>query len=115
MLTIVTEKRANGRRMIYLVLEPQDIDHIKMGEPVAGDTSRVEGHDILICFAPDGERFKNMIAAELRALDPEQPSDSAMLNFGQLLKTIQQYPEVRRPVKAGPGRDLRQDVDKKTN
>lgn len=105
MLNIVTDKRPNGRATLILLLEPQDLDHIRTGQVVSADTSKVETYDVMISYIPDGIRFKNMVAQELPRMDAK--------TFQRLMKLIQQFPEVRRPVSTEMLSFNRQDADSK--
>ena len=91
MLNILTGKRPNGRQMLILILEPQDMDHVKTGQVVVADSSKVEGVDVLVSYVPDGARLEQMMKQEM----PNMRADT----FQRIMLMAQQYPEVRRAAK----------------
>lgn len=103
MLNFITPKRANGRQLVILLLEPQEIDAIRTGQCATADTSKVEGTDIMIGFVPDGIRFQKLMNAEMPMMDGQK--------FQRLVNIAQQWPEVKRAVKSSSLDLTRQDVD----
>lgn len=67
------------------------MDHIKTGQVVVGDSSKVEGVDVLVSFAPDGLKLEQMLKQEM----PNMRADT----FQRIMLMAQQYPEVKRPPK----------------
>lgn len=105
MINLLTEKRANGRATLILLLEPQDIDHIKKGKVAVADSSKLEIYDVMVTYVPDAIRFRNMVAQEMPTMDGK--------TFERLMNLIQQFPEVRRAVTAEPLTLNRQDADRR--
>lgn len=90
MLNMVTDKRPNGRRLLILVLEPQDMDHIRKGQVTVANTAQVEGVDVMVSYCPDGARLAEMLQQEMKNMRPD--------TFQRLMTLAQQYPEVRRKI-----------------
>lgn len=101
MVKLLTEKKPNGRQSLILILEPQELEHIKKGDPLTVDTSDVKGYDIFVSYVPDAERFKDLMAQELPLVNRQQ--------FQRLLHSMQQYPEVyrRRPANVINDEDIK--------
>lgn len=108
MINLITGKRPNGRQMLILILEPQDIAHIKTGQVATADTSKVEGYDVIVSYAPDAERLVAMLKQEL-------PSNMDAQKFQRIMAMAQQYPEVYRSRKSELFDYNRQDADVKKN
>ena len=105
MLNILGNTRRNGRKLLYLILEPQEIQHIKQGLPSIVNTSQIPEYDIVVAYVPDALRFKNLLAQEMPAINSPQ--------FHQLLTVMQQYPEVYREIYKPTESINQQDLRKK--
>lgn len=67
------------------------MEHVKTGQVVVADSSKVEGVDVLVSYVPDGAKLEQMLKQEM----PNMRADT----FQRIMLMAQQYPEVKRPAK----------------